>query len=32
MALDFAAGINRVAGIESRKEKISPLAEHKFHY
>ena len=32
MALDVAAGVNGVAGVKARKEKISPLAGHKFHY
>ncbi|MEE8208119.1 MAG: hypothetical protein V3T88_04080 [Nitrosomonadaceae bacterium] len=32
MASAVAAGINGVAGVKARKEKVSPLADHKFHY
>ncbi|MCK5435384.1 MAG: hypothetical protein KAI88_02030 [Nitrosomonadaceae bacterium] len=32
MASAVAAGINGVAGVKARKEKIYPLAGHKFHY
>jgi len=32
MASAVAAGINGVAGVKARKEKISPLAGRKFHY
>jgi len=32
MVLDVVAGINGVAGVKARKEKLPPLAGHKFHY